>query len=174
MSFVNWKPHQVTRYVACKWLVRRPDRADQIAYYSRTVRLYSSNLACMPEGPTTLKNPVQDQRRRVTKDCNLVEKLTWWMCGHVIYETYWTIAYENLRRNRNKIYSKEQFSLSMDSFITITVTPLPKLNVDGSAFAEACFWGLSGIHKTYGHWMQLVVLYRQPPCWKSPHNWSVI
>ena len=44
-------------------------------------------------------------------------------------------------------------------------------HVDGSAFAEICFWGLSDIHKCSGvHWMPLVGLYRQPPCWKTPHN----
>ena len=72
---------------------------------------------------------------------------------------------------------KEHFSPSMDSYINkLTImasTPLP--NVDRSAFAEACIWGLSDVHKCSGvHWMPLVGLYRQPPCWKSPYDWLMI
>ena len=47
----------------------------------------------------------------------------------------------------------------------IISTLLP--NVDGSAFAEACFWGLSDIHECSGvHWLPQVGFYRQPLCWK--------
>ena len=75
-------------------------------------------------------------------------------------------------------YSKEQFSSPMDSPINKLTTYLPVHHcrtLMGSAFAEACFWGLSDIHECLGvHWMPLVILYRQPPCWKSPHNWLMI
>ena len=62
---------------------------------------------------------------------------------------------------------KERFSSPIDSSVNklIVTTPLPQ--VDWSAFFEACFWGLSDIHEYLGiHWMPLVGLYRQPPCWK--------
>ena len=36
-------------------------------------------------------------------------------------------------------------------------------------FSEICFWGLSDVHECSGvHWVPLIGLYRQPPCWKSP------
>ena len=39
---------------------------------------------------------------------------------------------------------------------------------DWSALSEAYFWGLSDVHERLGvHWMPLVSLYSQPPCWKS-------
>ena len=44
-----------------------------------------------------------------------------------------------------------------------------------SAFAEACFWGLSDVHEClHVHWMPPVGLYRQPPHGKLPHNWLMI
>ena len=49
------------------------------------------------------------------------------------------------------------------------------LKFDGSAFAEDYFWVLSDVHKCLGiHWMPTVGLYSQPPCWKSPPNWSMV
>ena len=75
-------------------------------------------------------------------------------------------------------HGKGQFSSLMDSSInklTIYQYTTAKINVDGSAFAEAHFWGLSDVHECSGvHWTPLVGLYRQTPCWKSPHDWLMI
>ena len=59
--------------------------------------------------------------------------------------------------------------IAMDSSIKklIASTPLPK--VSKCAFAEACFWGLSDVHC-----LLLVGFYRQPCCWKSPHDWLIL
>ena len=42
-------------------------------------------------------------------------------------------------------------------------------NATAKSWLDCFFRGLSDIHECSGtHWMPLVGLYRQPPCWKSP------
>ena len=46
------------------------------------------------------------------------------------------------------------------------------VNVAQAAFAVACFWGLSDIHKCLSHLqMALYLLNKQTACYNSPHDW---